>query len=57
MDKLDAGEFKEGIRNAVGVVVTYNCDADPLPEQQHQYMFATTLILLVYTSDTAYDHT
>eukprot|EP00969_Alexandrium_andersonii_P304495 13459975-Alexandrium_andersonii.AAC.1 len=44
MDKLEADEFKTGIQNAVGVAVTFNCDADPRPGEEHEFMIGVRML-------------
>ncbi len=46
MKGLKDGAFKTGIQNAVGVAVTFNCDAEPLSQvsEKHEYMIGVRML-------------
>ena len=44
MDELQDNDFKKGIQNAVGVAVTFNCDADPISDEKHEYMIGVRML-------------
>jgi hypothetical protein len=44
MDGLEDGDFKTGIQNAVGVAVTFNCDADPILSEEHECMIGVRML-------------
>ena len=44
MDTISNLTFKQSLEKAVGVAVSFNCDADPVPGEEHQFMLGVRMV-------------